>query len=197
MQAATIGFRAKLAKAIAIALQGDESSPRFLARWEVTLYDSQVAATGQPHHHVMHLPWKEAQSAVRPLEGKVEAIAIKTLSGLLSEVASRDFEVSAVGIVGSPDRKLDQIGSPHIRAHAAEGILFRRVLEVAAAKHKLRWRSFSDRGFEDLAIPQLSQIPDETKNAIAAMSRAAGRPWRADERAAAIAAWLMMRRPDR
>jgi hypothetical protein len=193
MQAATIGFRAKLAKAIAIALQGDESSPRFLARWEVTLYDSQVAATGQPHHHVMHLPWKEAQSAVRPLEGKVEAIAIKTLSGLLSEIASRDFEVSAVGIVGSPDRKLDQIGSPHIRAHAAEGILFRRVLEAAAAKHKLRWRSFSDRGFEELVIPRLSQIPDETKNTIAAIGRAAGRPWRADERAAAIAAWLMMR----
>ena len=32
----------------------------------------------------------------------------------------------------------------------------------------------------------------ETEEAIALIGRAAGKPWRADERAAAIAAWLAM-----
>src|SRR2546422_727739 len=70
--------------------------------------------------------------AVRPLERQIEPIAIKMLSGLLNDLASKGFDVPSVGVVGSPDRQLDRIGNPHIRAHAAEGILFRRVLEIAA-----------------------------------------------------------------
>ena len=144
-QIVTIGFRAKTARAIAIALKADHGSPGFLARWEVSLYDPDLPATGQPHHEVMELPWVEAQSAVQRLERRIEAVAVKMLSGLLADVAKMGFEVSGVGVVGSPDRKLDGIGNPHIRAHAAEGILFRRVLEIAAIEHKLRWRRFSGR----------------------------------------------------
>src|SRR6059036_3611824 len=115
------------------------------------------------------------------------------LSGLLGNLQSRGFDVDGIGVVGSPDRKLDRIGNPHIRAHAAEGILFRRVLEIAAAEHKLHWRSFSDRAFEELTFPELRRTPHEIKSTLAEIGRSAGRPWRADERAAAVAAWVVMR----
>jgi len=190
---ATIGFRAKTAKAIAVALKTDNASPAYLARWEVALHDPGVPATSQPHHEVMGLPWTTAQSAARPLEQQIEGIAIQMLSGLVSSLQSRGFDVYGIGVVGSPDRKLERIGNPHIRAHAAEGILFRRVLEIAAAEHQLPWRSFSDRNLEEITFPQLRKTPREIKNTLASIGRAAGRPWRADERAAAIAAWLMMR----
>jgi hypothetical protein len=192
MQIASIGFRAKTGKAIAIALRHGNPLPAYLARWEVVLHDPKIPATSQPHHEVMELPWSDAQAAVRPFESRIENVAAKVMAELMSHLQSKGFAVSGVGVVGSPDRKLEKIGNPHIRAHAAEGILFRRVLEIAAARHNLRYGSFSDRSFEELTFPQLHSKPQEIKDALALIGRAAGKPWRSDERAAAVAAWLML-----
>jgi hypothetical protein len=192
VELASIGFRAKTGKAIAIALRHGKPSPAYLARWEVVLHDPKIPATSQPHHEVMELPWSDAQAAVRQFEHGIENVAVKVMATLMSDLQSRGFSVSGVGVVGSPDRRLERIGNPHIRAHAAEGILFRRVLEVAAGQHNLQYRSFSDRRFEELTVPQLQGRPQEIKNALVLIGRAAGRPWRADERAAAVAAWLML-----
>ena len=120
----------------------DDGLPAYLARWEVGLHDPKVPATGQPHHEVMELPWTAAQAAARPLERRIEEIAIQMLSGLLGNLQSRGFDVDGIGVVGSPDRKLDRIGNPHIRAHAAEGILFRR-----AWKSQLWSTSYSGAAF--------------------------------------------------
>jgi len=137
-------------------------------------------------------PWAAAQSAVRQFERRIESVASEALAKLLAELQSKGFRVSRVGVVGSPDRALEKIGNPHIRAHAAEGILFRRVLEVAASQHKLEGRSFSDRRFEEIIATELRRNPQEVKEALTAIGRVAGKPWRADERAAATAAWLML-----
>jgi hypothetical protein len=193
MAIASLGVRAKTGRAVAIALCEGNPSPGYIARWELVLHDPQIPATSQPHHEVMELPWSDAQAAVRPLEAGIENVATRVVAALMGELQSRGFSVSGVGVVGSPDRKLERIGNPHIRAHAAEGILFRRVLETAAARHNLQYRTFSDRSFEEVTFPELRRQPQEIKNALLALGLAAGRPWRADERAAAVAAWLMLR----
>jgi hypothetical protein len=140
----------------------------------------------------MELPWSEAQSAVRPIESRIERVAFTVLLALLTELGSKGRGVISIGVVGSPDRNLERIGNPHIRAHAAEGILFRRVLEVAAARHNLKWRGFSDRDFDSLAALELGRTPQDIKLALTTIGHSAGKPWRADERAAATAAWLTM-----
>jgi len=190
MDIASIGFRAKTGKAIAVALTLKDSSPSYLARWEVSLCDSKFPATGQPHHRVMELPWSEVPRAVAPLEARIETIAVEKLSELLTRIEAMASRVGNVGVEGSPDRPLERIGNRHMRAHAAEGILFRRVLEIAAGRHSLQCRSFSDRDFEQFAASELGQTSSQLQHAMAAIGRSAGRPWRADERAAAIAAWL-------
>ena len=192
MKIASIGFRAKTERAVAVALTSSNSVPKYLNRWEVSLSDPLVPATGQPHHEVMELPWVEAQSAVRPFESRIESIAVEVLAALLSELGSSGYSVGGIGVVGSTDRKLERIGNPHIRAHAAEGMLFRRVLEVAATSHKLRWRSFSDRDLDDVAGSEIGRNLQEIQQTLSTIGRSAGRPWRADERAAATAAWLTL-----
>jgi hypothetical protein len=59
------------------------------------------------------------------------------LKSLIEELKSQSIKVSGVGIVGAPDRDLARIGNFHIRAHAAEGVLFRKVLNVAAEANGL------------------------------------------------------------
>jgi hypothetical protein len=181
MQLASIGFRAKTGRAIAVAVSARETTPIFVGRWEVALHDPRIPATGQPYHEVMALPWPEAEAQVLQYARQIEAIAIRELGKLKNELHSKMFELTAVGIVGSPSRNLVKIGNPHIRAHAAEGILFRRVLEVAAQEHRIKYCSFSEK---DLGLDENS-----IKAVTGELGRNAAKPWRADERAAAAAAW--------
>ncbi len=192
MKTATIGFRAKTGKAIAIALAGSRKAPEFLGRWNVLLHDPEIPATYQPHHEVMELPWAEAQRAARRLERGIEKITISVLKELARELARQGVELGCIAAVGSPDRNLEKIGNFHIRAHAAEGILFRRVIETAAENRKLNWRSFSDRDILQKAAGALDQSEEKMSGTLAALGKTAGRPWRQDERIAAVAAWLAL-----
>jgi hypothetical protein len=102
----------------------------------------------------------------------------------------RGLEITSVAIVGAPERKLESIGSPHIRAHAAEGVLFRRVWQVAAAALGVPSNAFSEKGFESFAAMRLQLPVDDVRARLAEFAKVIGRPWRADEKAAATAAWL-------
>jgi len=171
MPTTVVGLRAKTGRAIAVVLS---RKGEFIARREITLWDPEIPATFQPYHNVMEMPWSEAMIAVRGAVSSVERMAAAALRALI-----REFDLRAAGIVGAPERQLEKIGSPHIRAHAAEGVLYRHALEVAARKNELRHRAFVEKSLT---------IDARTKE----LGRAAGSPWRADEKLAATAALLML-----
>jgi hypothetical protein len=194
MKAAGIGFRTKTGRAIVVAVSVEASAPVVVLRREILLHDPKVPATFQPHHEVMDLPWPEAQRAASLFERSIEKIAAAGLKELSNELRDLGFGLSGVGVVGSSDRNLEKIGNFHIRAHAAEGILFRRVVETAAGKNKLPWRGFSDRDILQKAADALGMREEKLGTTLKMMGKAAGSPWRQDERAAAAAAWVVMRK---
>jgi hypothetical protein len=145
----------------------------------------------------LDLPWEQATIAVRKAAKSIEAIASKTLSKLIREMQTEGLTPCGCGIVGAGNRNLEKIGSTHIRAHAAEGVLFRQVLEVAAAENKMSSRTFDQRTLEETAATELQVSVEELKAHLLAMGRLAGSPWRADEKFAATAAWLVLARHSR
>jgi hypothetical protein len=159
---------------------------------ELVLSDPALPATSQPYHEVMDLPWERATVAVRKSAKRIEAIASKALARLIANAQGEGYAVRGVGIVGAGNRNLGKIGSTHIRAHAAEGVLFREVLEVAAAANKVLSRTFDQQSFDETAASELRLPIEELKSCLGDMGRAAGSPWRADEKAAATAAWLVL-----
>lgn len=189
---ASIGLRAKTGRAIAVVLSGPPDSPRVLKRGELTLTDPAVPATFQPYHEVMDLPWEQALIAVRKTTALIEKAASKSLRHLIREVQAEGFKVAGVGIVGAGTRILEKIGSTHIRAHAAEGVLFRQVLQTAAELNGLRSRALDERTLDETAAAELGLKPQRLKGQLAEMGREAGPPWRADEKAAATSAWLAL-----
>ena len=189
---ASVGLRAKTGRAIAVALSGPPDSPRVIRRTELRLTDPSQPATSQPYHEVMDLRWGEAKVEVRKISAIVEDIASKALAGLVREIEAEGFTVRGIGIVGAGNRDLEKIGSTHIRAHAAEGVLFRQVLEVAAGRNKQNHRAFDERLLDEIAGNELKRPSADIKNHLAEMGRSAGSPWRADEKAAALAAWLAL-----
>jgi len=188
----SIGLRAKTARAIAVVLGGPVDSPRVLQRVELKLADPAFPETSQPYHEVLNLPWANAQTVVRKIAAKVEKLASQELGRLIRETRAAGHVVCGVGVVGAGDRNLERIGSAHIRAHAAEGVLFRAVLEVAASANDLPNRRFDERSLDTTAERELSLSIAKIKAHLVEMGRSAGSPWRADEKAAATAAWLAL-----
>jgi len=186
MKHAAIGLRAKTGRAIGVAVAGSDSAPAFVARRELTLFDPAVPDSGQPYHAVMELPWEKALIEVQPLVEVVERCAAAALKEWVDELRSRGFAVRAIGIVGAPERRLERIGNPHIRAHGAEGVLFRHALEVAAERNDLRYRTVAEKSLPDVVDAAIDKATRD-------LGRDAGKPWRADERAAAAMALLALR----
>jgi len=188
----SIGLRAKTARAIAVVLGGSTDSPLVIKKFEIKLADPKMPATTQPYHEVMDLPWAESQKAVRKSARAIESIARKSLARLIKELESEGMKVSGVGIVGARDRDLTRIGNYHIRAHAAEGILFRRVLDLAADANGIKRKTFPDREFDALAASALGPGSAAVKRKLIDLRRSVPPPWRTDEKQAATAAWLVL-----
>jgi hypothetical protein len=163
-----------------------------LKRTELKIADPDFPATMQPFHEVLDLPWDKAQSAARKIAVRIEKRAAKELGRLIKEAEGEGYKVSGVGIVGAGDRNLEKIGSTHIRAHAAEGVLFREVLEVASSTNRLSNRRYDERTMDAAAETELKLPEAKIKAQLAEMGRLVGSPWRADEKAAATAAWLAL-----
>jgi hypothetical protein len=187
-----IGLRAKTARAIAVVLGGSIDSPLVVTKTELRLADPKFPATAQPYHEVMDLSWDNSQIAVKTAAAQIESIAKTALGLLMEELHQRGMKILGVGIVGAKDRDLARIGNPHIRAHAAEGILFRRVLNSAAAAQGLPGETFPDREFDAIAKERLGRQLDSVKRKVSDLGRTVGPPWRADEKQAATAAWLVL-----
>jgi hypothetical protein len=75
-------------------------------------------------------------------------------------------------------------------AHAAEGVLFRHVLQVGAEANDLPSAIHSERGIEAAAAASLGVSLGDLRARLAEIGRILGTPWRADEKTAAMAAWI-------
>ena len=188
----TIGLKAKTGRAIAVVLRGPADSPQLIKRTELSLTDPRIPATFQPYHEVMDLPWNESQVKVKPFIRAIEKVAAETLSDLIHELQSEGLKVIGIGVAGSADRDLAKIGNYHIRAHAAEGLLFRQVLEFAAKANKLPHRTFVEKALQTQAASELGKTVANLNATLTSLGRSAGPPWRTDHRVAATAAWLSL-----
>src|SRR5260370_27723127 len=171
-----LGLRAKTGRAIAVVIA---KGPAFVARREIALFDPEMPSTAEPYHQFMELEWSRAQVAVLPLVEAIERVATANVAALIAE-----YNVRRIAVVGAPERTLEKIGNEHIRAHAAEGVLFPHALEIAAQRNHIRYETFNER---TLDVKSFS-------SALKTLGIAAGPPWRSDEKAAAAAAMLLLAR---
>ena len=83
------------------------------------------------------------------------------------------------------------IANPHIRAHALEGRLFRSVVEETLQDEKIRTDVLLERDAYACVAARLKQSSDDVRRGIQNLDRsmaATGRPWRAEQKLAALAA---------
>ena len=192
MDDAAIGLRVKTGRAIAVLLAGPAAAPRILGRREVALADPALPDTGQPYHAALELPEREGAAVVARARKTIERLAAAAVAALVAELRAAKLRPVGVGLAVSSDVDPATLGNLHVRAHASEGRLFREVLEQGARAARLPSLVLLEREALGRASAALRRPEAELQSTLAALGKEVGRPWRADEKASALAAWLAL-----
>lgn len=191
-ESAGIGFRVRTGNATAVMLGGAEASPRFLARLYIPLVDMDDPEARQPYHVVAEQDKERGMRLVRQTLKTATANAVRATRGLMDRARNSDYQVRAAVLVVGSDTNPASIRQPHVRAHALEGRLYREAVEEAVSQCGLPSRVLIER--DALGAPEkaLGRPRTELKAAFSTFARVAGRPWRSQEKAAAVAAWVAL-----
>jgi hypothetical protein len=192
-----IGFRVKSGFAIAVVIEGPAASPRAIARHVVEMSDPKDRWTRQPYHNRMFKTETDVDEIARRVK-TVKRCAKKSVADVIDRVrsaalsGSRGARLSAAMVVGSVVDPAT-IGSPHMRAHANEGRLFRTVLEETLQSHGIAVDVIVEKTLAKRSSDALGRPAASINKVVATFGETLGKPWRAEEKAAATAAWMALR----
>jgi hypothetical protein len=189
MTPTALGFRVKSGFAVAIALRGPASAPALIARRVVAMSDPAIAETRQPYHHGL-FTFETDTRAIAERVTIVERCARRSVEALLADEAIAGCRGAAL-VVGS---LIDPgtVANPHIRAHASEGQLFRSALQSALQAHGVHCDVIVEGQLRARAAAGLERREQDIARAVTRLGHGVDGPWRAEEKAASTAAWLLL-----
>ena len=193
---AAIGFTVKSGWASAVVLAGPAAAPRVVDSRVIALSDPADPDAKQPYHAGFGTA-RAAGSKLKRLVDAVKRYGQKSVADTLREHRKAGYDLQGAGIVVGSLVDPATIGNDHIRIHALEGQLFRGVVSTAAARQKLPRTIHRERDLHASAAQALGTPEQEIRRQLTALGRELTGSWRAEQKAAALAAWIVLasRRP--
>lgn len=191
MPDAALGFRAKSGWATVVLLTGPASTPSLVERGRVALSDPAVPQSRQPYHADTGVAQTD-EAVLARLTRIVEGCARRSIAELVGRHRAAGYRLLGAGIVVGSDAPPERLANPHIRAHACEGRLFRTALEAGLEDCVVSHTVVVERSLYPKAAAALRQSEAGLKQAVTALGRGRVPSWRLDDKAAALAAWLVL-----
>jgi hypothetical protein len=189
---AALGFRVKSGWAMAALLSGAVSSPTLLRCREVLLSDPEEPNSKQPYHVALRFPEKDAAALVGKLRKIVAGVAKRSVADLLRNANDAGCSVRAAALVVGSLVDPASLHNEHIRAHALEGQLFRTILEEEFRSQGIPCAVLLEKTAYATAAAALHKSPAEARHVAASLGDAHDGSWRAEEKLAALAAWMAL-----
>lgn len=189
---AAIGFTVKSGWAAAVVVDETRDAIRVLDSRRVELCDPASPASKQPYHDGF-ATMRQPGAMLAKLVAAVQQFGERSVLRVLSQARGEGAQLSAAGVVvGSLIDPLT-IGNEHIRIHAMEGKLFREVIIGAVEKHGLRCAVWRERDVIAVARKALRRSEASLRRTLDECG-STRQPWRAEQKSATLAAWLVLRR---
>jgi len=195
--ACVLGFAPHSGWAAVVVIGGTPWAPAVLARERVTLADEALAGSKQPYHAIEALPLPEARMRLAALESSAARLAGAAIGQLVRIARAAGIEPCAAGILDSAGRSgatLEAILASHALIHTADGNHFREAVSGGCAAHGLAVVRIRQRDLAGEAARSLRRTPRALTATLTQLGREAGPPWGADQKAAALIAWLLLAR---
>ncbi len=186
------GFRVKSGRCVVVLLRLTDDEPAIADRRVVELSDPDVPASAQPYHAALGVHRAAAARDVARLRRVAETHARGQLARLFREYRSSGRDLCGAGVVAGSLIDPSTIANEHIRAHAEEGHFFRTIVEDGVCAAGLEPATFAAKELMHVAVRRLKRGDRGIRRALADIGGRVGSPWRADEKSAALAAWLAL-----
>ena len=174
------GVSTRTGSAVIIALAGTRDRPDLAGRWDVRVIPPEVRR--EAYHAAADLTVADADELIKRTEQAAEAGGVAALHAAQASLPAGEVVAVAVVVKAvSVPASTAQVLRSHARMHAAEGVLYREAMLAAA--RKCGWTAHA---VDSAALTDLHQE-------LAAIGRAAGRPWRRIEKDAAAAALHLLK----
>jgi hypothetical protein len=190
-QTAALGFRVKSGWAAAVLLTGSARSPQLCDVQRIDFSDPQLPETRQPYHAAMGKLETDARKINRRVR-VVRSIAQRSIATLLDGYRQQNFTIKRAALVVGSQIDPHSVTNPHIRAHALEGQLFRSVLQESLHAHRILSDVLIERDAYARAAVDLKQSNEKVRRVIQKFGRDTEAPWRAEQKLAAVAAWVAL-----
>jgi hypothetical protein len=149
----------------------------------------------QPYHAAENLPVPKARAFLGRLSERATARASEGLKAAIGELRRSGLAPRSVGILQAAGRLPAELGSvlaSHALIHAAEGEHFRDALARVGEGLGLTIVRLKERELEARASAVLRIPSSPLKQRVSALGRELGPPWTADQKLAALLAWLLL-----
>jgi hypothetical protein len=190
-ETAALGLRVKSGWAAVVLLSDAVDSPRLCDNRVIDLSDPRFPETRQPYHAATGKLEADAKKIKRRTD-IVQGATEQSITKLLADYRRKGYVITRASLLVGSQLDPATIANPHIRAHALEGQLFRSALEQALNGHGIRTAVLLEHDAYDKAARQLKKSSVDVQRAIQNLGRFTGGPWRAEQKLAALAAWVAL-----
>lgn len=194
---AVLGFAPHSGWAAVVGIGEADGRPHVLVRERIEMADPADAEAKQPYHAVEDLPVDEARKRLAGYAATAASMAYAAVHGIVDQLAREGHRVRGIGILDSAGRKeesLPAILASHALIHTADGDHFRDAIAAAADQCKLKVSRVRAREVDREASSVLGKPVLSLKETVKELGRSVGPPWGADQKAAALVAWLVLKR---
>jgi hypothetical protein len=192
-----LGFAPHSGWAAVVVIGGTPARPLVLARERLELADASLEGAKQPYHHIEGLPLSAAAARLGAFRTSAASLATAGIRTLVETARAAGVEPAGAGILdssGSAGGALEAILASHALIHTADGNHFREALAAACAALELPARRIRQRDLPGEAARALKRPPHALTATVTRLGRATGPPWGADQKGAALIAWVLLAR---
>ena len=188
---AAIGFSVKSGWAAAVLVSGTAKSPHVIDSRRIELSDPSVPDSRQPYHAGFGTARASGPGLTRLVAG-VRRFGRQSVSAIIDQYRTAGHDLVGAGIVVGSLIDPERIANAHIQIHAREGQLFRGVVEDAARAVSLSCSVWRERDLYSTAALTLKHPEESLRSTVKSLRKEVPGPWRAEQQAATVAAWLML-----
>jgi hypothetical protein len=189
-----LGLKAHSGWAALVALAAPDGALEVVDRRRIELIgEADAFWAKQPYHAAEGLEPDDARDVVKRGIASARRLAVRELRAAVRRAREAKHEIASCAVLTSdpmPDWSVAEILAVHVRMHKAEGVLFRDALAHAAETCELRLVAIREKDLVEHAERALATRNARLSKTITELGKSVGAPWGADQKQAALAAWV-------
>lgn len=178
-----------------MAVAGTPARPEILDRRRIEIADPGIKGSGQPYHAAEEMPLPKARRYLEHCERASARLAQRAVADLMEDVRAKGYALAGCALLlasGRPLPALESVLASHALIHTADGEHFRDALMRACGHADLDVLRIREREVAKVSAARFRITEAEVMRHVGEAGKAIGAPWRADEKLAALVAWLAL-----